>query len=432
MKEIKVLIKDKNTLVLLENANEGDYICLSSLNTIDLSNIEEEIAKGKDLVYEKRVAELKTQIQKEYELKLKQEKDSKNSELQNLRLTLNNEKEKELSNIKSSKDLEIEKLKNQLDSVNKLMLINIEKERLEIKEKYLNEINKLNQVIEINKSLHEKELLKKDIEYSSKLKEKDDTINLLQRQKTALHTKQTGEDLEAWCDNEVKSYMQNGLFNCTWEKDNTVIKNDSEQKGSKADFIFKVYANENHKDDELLSSICLEMKDENPDSVNKKSNADHYKQLDKNRQKKNCKYALLVSNLELDKPNDLPIYRVNEYKDMYVVRPAYMMTFLNLITSLTNRFVELIENDKEAKIELKNVQELMGEFEKLKTTYLDNPLESLKKQIESIKKNNESILKASKNIDDSIDMITRNYLSIIESKLSAFDIKINRTYKKNR
>ena len=35
MKEIKVLIKDKNTLVLLEDAFSGDYINLSSLNTVD-------------------------------------------------------------------------------------------------------------------------------------------------------------------------------------------------------------------------------------------------------------------------------------------------------------------------------------------------------------------------------------------------------------
>ena len=51
MKEVKVYIKDKNTLVLLENANEGDYINLSSLNKVDLSNIEEEILKCKDSVY---------------------------------------------------------------------------------------------------------------------------------------------------------------------------------------------------------------------------------------------------------------------------------------------------------------------------------------------------------------------------------------------
>ena len=28
---------------------------------------------------------------------------------------------------------------------------------------------------------------------------------------------------------------------------------------------------------------------------------------------------------------DIPIYKVSDYPDMYVVRPAYMMTFLNMI-----------------------------------------------------------------------------------------------------
>jgi hypothetical protein len=245
-----------------------------------------------------------------------------------------------------------------------------------------------------------------------------------------LHTKQTGEDLEAWCDNEVRSYMQNGLFNCTWNKDNDAVKYDDETKASKADFIFKIYADDKHNEDELLSSICLEMKDENPDSVNKKTNESHYKQLDRNRNKKNCKYALLVSNLELDKPNDLPIYRVNEYKDMYVVRPAYMMTFLNLITSLTNRFVELINYNKESQIELKNINELIEEFDKIKNTYLDKPLESLIKNIDIIKRNNDAVIKASKTIDDTIDTITKNYINMIENKISNFEIKINRSYKR--
>ena len=428
MKKIEVFIKDKNTLVLKENAYEGDYIDLSSLNSVDLINIEEQINNAKDLVYQKKLNEFKDNLLKNKEHELNDLRKQKDYEINQIISKHNLEKEQ----LNSSKDLEIIKLKQEINNLNNLMNINLENEKLKIKESYQNEINKLKQEIELTKSLKEKELLKQEIEYNNKIKEKDDTINLLQRQKTLLHTKQTGEDLESWCNNEVKAYMQNGLLNCTWDKDNTVVKNEDEQKGSKADYIFKVYVDDNHNEDELLTSVCLEMKDENPDSVNKKTNADHYKQLDKNRIKKNCKYALLVSNLELDKPNDLPIYRVNEYKDMYVVRPAYMMTFLNLITSLTNRFKELIENDKESKIELKNVQDLMVEFDKLKTTYLDNPLESLRKQVESIRKSNEAIFKASKNIDDSIDAITRNYISVIESKLSNFEIKVNRAYKKNK
>ncbi len=268
------------------------------------------------------------------------------------------------------------------------------------------------------------------IKYQNEINEKENTIHSLQRQKASLNVKQTGEDLESWCNNEMISYMQNGLFNCTWSKDNLVVKEDGEVKGSKADYIFKIYADSSHKEEELLAGVCLDMKDENPDSINKKKNADYYKDLDKNRNKKNCKYAVLVSNLELDKPNDLPIYKVLEYKDMYVVRPAYMITLLNLLASLSKRFADLILADSNEKLELKNSRELMEEFDDLKKTYLDKPLEKLGKDIESIKNSNDSILKASRKIDELCDSITRSYVGQIKDKLEKFEIKLSREYKK--
>lgn len=51
--------------------------------------------------------------------------------------------------------------------------------------------------------------------------------------------------------------------------------------------------------------------------------------------------------------------RVCEYQYMYVVRTAYMMTFLNMIASLSTRFVELIIADNNEKLELFNSVELM-------------------------------------------------------------------------
>ena len=226
--------------------------------------------------------------------------------------------------------------------------------------------------------------------------------------------------------------MQNGFLNCVWYKDNKVIQEENEFKGSKADFIFKIYASDEHKEEELLTSLCLEMKNENPQSVNKKSNADYYKALDKNRNKKECKYAILVSELEADKANHLPIYKVNdsEYKDMYVVQPAYLMVFLNMIVSLTTKFANLykqraIENEK-----LKSQDDFKTEFDNLKKTYLDKPLNSMKEQIETISKQNKAIHDASKKIDDAIEAITKNYINEIENKLERFDVKINKAYQK--
>jgi hypothetical protein len=225
--------------------------------------------------------------------------------------------------------------------------------------------------------------------------------------------------------------MQNGLLNCTWTKDNKVVKEEDETKGSKADYIFKVYASAKHEEGELLTSVCLDMKDENPDSVNKKTNADYYKALDKNREKKNCKYAVLVSNLEMDKPNVLPIFKVREYENMYVVRPAYLMVFLNMITSLTTRFADLLLSKEVEMIELKTKLDLIEEFDEIKKTYLDKPLESLEKSVEAITKSSESIKTACKNIDDQCDKINRSYISQITEKISKYELKLNRGVVKN-
>ena len=44
----------------------------------------------------------------------------------------------------------------------------------------------------------------------------------------------------------------------------------------------------------------------------------------------------------MDNPNDIPILKVRDYEDMYIVRPAYMIVLLNMITSLTLNFKDLL------------------------------------------------------------------------------------------
>ena len=95
------------------------------------------------------------------------------------------------------------------------------------------------------------------------------------------------------------------------------------------DYIFKVYASSSHKENELLTSVACEMKNESPNSTNKKKNSDHFLKLDKDRKKKGCEYALLISELEWDQANDVPIRKVVGYEKMYVVRPQYFITFLS-------------------------------------------------------------------------------------------------------
>ena len=51
MSKVNVIVKDKNTLVLTEDAKAGDHIDLTSLTVVDLSKVEEAINNNKDVVY---------------------------------------------------------------------------------------------------------------------------------------------------------------------------------------------------------------------------------------------------------------------------------------------------------------------------------------------------------------------------------------------
>ena len=106
------------------------------------------------------------------------------------------------------------------------------------------------------------------------------------------------------------------------------------------------------------------------------------------------------------------------------------MTFLNMIASLSTHFASLILKDNEEKLEYKNITELFEEFDSIKNTYLDKPLELLAKQVSDIASNNETILKMSNKIAESCKKITDSYLTQITEKLSKFEVKITKQYKK--
>ena len=367
MKKIKAIVKDKTTIELVEPGEGGDIIDLSDLVEVDTSYLETIIEEGKDKVYLAKLEQAKKLINAENDAKLeklKAEIDSltksneqalklKEQEVNNkyadqiaeltkkIELIENENRNKQdaitkehqiaLLNTKNESEAKYSKLESDFNAFKASQNTTIEKNKLEVINSYQAQINDLKSKYDHDLALKDAQLEKNKVafelekekalatirqNFDNLIKQKDDKIYNLLRTKASLNVKQTGEDLEAWCDNEVTSYMQNGLFNCTWTKDNKVIKEEDEIRGSKADYIFKVFANNEHNENELLATICMDMKDENPDSINKKSNADYYKQLDKNRIKKGCKYALLVSNLEMDKPNVLPIFKVREYEDM--------------------------------------------------------------------------------------------------------------------
>ena len=431
MKKVDVIVKDLTTLELVEDASKGDIIDLKEVVKVDSNLINQLVSEEKNRVYRDMFKSEREKLELEYLSKM-------------------NDLRKEIDRIKqsNSSDLKIKELEvtqKYEEKINVLTakynsLVNsseIEKKNisLSLENSYKDKINQLEAKIE--KLLVEKKVevtdttlkIKEDYEQKlnelkQKLLESETKFEALKREKSALNVKNIGEDLEKFCDNEISNYMQNGLFNCKWYKDNKVIKEEGDVKGSKADFIFEIYSDETHS--ELLTSVCLEMKDENPDSVNRHSDSHFFKKLDENRTKKNCKYAILVSNLEGNNPNISPIYKVREYENMYVVRPAYMMVLLNLIASLTSRFAKLLLMKEAEDLELKEKNQLIEEFNSIKYTYLDKPLGILEKDLEEIKSSSESIKKAVSKIDEKCEHITKSYINEIEKKIDKFELELGK------
>ncbi len=422
MKKIEVIIKGKTVIELLEDAKKGDYVDLEDVLQVDTSIIERTIDEHRDNVYASRLAE----VEKKY-----REEIAKEVALKELEMTKKLQKEEDVSSDLRHK---LEQATKEIENQKKMAV-------MEAQEKMQKRIAELEKIISEQKAELEKGQLEKDNEllvqkdnlekkHQTEIKALEDQVSSLSMQKISMSVKQIGEDLEAWCNREVTTYMQNGLENCVWEKDNTVVKYDDESKGTKADYLFSIYASSQHRENELLASVCLEMKDESPLSTHHHKNKDFYDKLDKDRKKKNCKYAVLVSNLSAESSNDLPIYRVVEYQDMYVVRPQYLMIFLNLLTSLTKRFAELVTQKEIEKMDFKDRQEILDDFEKIKETYLDKPLEALSKSLDDISKQAEHIREASLKIDDLVKKITNSYLNSIKEKIAKFEIKLDKDLRK--
>ena len=327
--------------------------------------------------------------------KINQESMNHKQELRNKELELENKYKDEIANLK--KNAELEKANNQ-NAISKLTLE------------------------------HQKALDDTKHQYDDKIRTLNDTVLGLQRQRNSLTSKLIGEDLEEWCSKEALSYMQTGLLNCTWTKDNVVVRDPGDAKGTKGDFIFNIYANDEHNEDELLANMLLEMKNES--TTGKTKNSDHYKKLDEDRTKKHCKYAVLVSDLERENNNDLPMYRVPGYKDMYVVRPEYMMTFINIMASITLKFVDLVLNKTKEELTLKTKKEILEEFDQIKESYLNNQLDSLGKDIDDIEKATNSIITSANKINSKIEEIRNGYIQKIERKLEIYSGKLNKLTKR--
>jgi len=195
-----------------------------------------------------------------------------------------NKLETELMRVRGLKDAEIQELKSKLGAIEvsqKLVLTeslySLEKERDALKN-------------EVDREKYEKQLAEKSLKerFEIQIKDRDDTIERLKDMKARLSTKMIGETLEQHCETEFNRIRATAFPRAYFEKDNDA------RTGSKGDYIFR----DSDPEDTEIVSIMFEMKNESDLTATKKKNEDFLKELDKDRNEKQCEYAVLVSLLE--------------------------------------------------------------------------------------------------------------------------------------
>ena len=321
------------------------------------------------------------------------------------------DQEKEFTSNINKKELKIKELENELKSVEN-----------DTKNKYREEIN--NKDIEIEKLKNELELREKETllkeksikeKYEDKIKSKDEQIEYYKDFKARQSTKMVGESLEKHCSlefNKLRPLFQNAYF----EKDNDC------KSGSKGDFIFRDYDEDNNE----FVSIMFEMKNENDETSSKHKNEDFFKELDKDRKEKNCEYAVLVSLLEMD--NDYyntGIVDVSyKYPKMYVIRPQFFIPFITLIRGASLKSLDYqkeLKNIKEQNIDISHFEENITSFKdafgrnyRLASERFKKAIEEIDKTIDHLQKTKDALLSSENNLrlaNNKIDDLSINKLT---------------------
>lgn len=282
----------------------------------------EKIAKMEfDSVLQKKISEKENEI-----LRIKTESEKKTAELKAKIEGFENEKKLAIA----AKDLEISGLKNEIKNEKNLAEA-AKQSALQAQEKQISDLRNRLEITKKEHELNENSIREK---YRTQLEMKDEEIARIKDFKTKLSTKMVGEDLEQFCWNEFNKVRAAAYRNATFEKDNEAVREEGEAKGTKGDFIFR----ESSDDGTEFISIMFEMKNESDTTATKHKNEDFLDTLDKNRRKKNCEYAVLVSMLEQESEfYNNGIVESYRYPKMYIIRPQF---FLPLISLLRNAALE--------------------------------------------------------------------------------------------
>ena len=314
----------------------------------ELKRVELAASKENKSAVEKAVLEFKQQSQ--------QAISDKDLEIERLKAAAEADVIKAQSSLKS----EIVELKGKIENAES-------KKKLEISEKMKEvdgEILKLKSALE-NKDLQfdlEKNNLEKnhllDLQAKDKLIEmKEDEVERYKDFKQRQSTKMIGESLEQHCESQFNKLRSTAFPTAYFEKDNDA------SSGSKGDYIFREVDDNGVE----LISIMFEMKNEGDETATKKKNEDFFKELDKDRNQKNCEYAILVSMLEADNEvyNEGIVDVSYKYEKMYVIRPQFFIPLISLLRNSARNamaYKQELQTVRNQNIDIANFESEMEDF----------------------------------------------------------------------
>ena len=272
---------------------------------------------------------------------------------------------------------------------------------------------------ETESRLNEKSLQE---QYEEKLKLKDEQIEYYKDFKARQSTKMIGESLEQHCLTQFNAIRMTAFPNAYFEKDNNA------KTGSKGDFIYR----ECGEDGTEFISIMFEMKNEADETATKHKNEDFFKELDRDRNEKDCEYAILVSLLEIDSElyNNGIVDVSYKYPKMYVIRPQF---FIPMITLLRNAAKNSLQYRQELQIvrnqqvDIRNFEENMNAFKegfarnyRLASEKFSTAIDEIDKTIDHLQKTKAALLSSENNLrlannkaeDLSIKKLTKNAPSV--------------------
>lgn len=236
--------------------------------------------------------------------------------------------------------------------------------------------------------------------YETQIKDRDDAIERLRDMKARLSTKMVGETLEQHCETEFNRIRATAFPRAYFEKDNDA------SSGSKGDYIFR----DSDENDTPIVSIMFEMKNESDTTATKKKNEDFFKELDKDRNEKDCEYAILVSLLEPDSElyNSGIVDVGHRYPKMYVIRPQF---FIPMITLLRNAAMNSLEYKQElALVKAQNIDitNFESDLNTFKTAFAKNydlasrkfqtAIDEIDKSINHLQKTKDALMSTDRNL----------------------------------